>query len=243
MADIFRFTGESVYKDASVAASQVHSSTAVLAHAPIHHHRPPRAVLMAVQSVRTMMKRGSIAYSEIAVPPSLGDYGIGVAIEDFHHCTRDICPICGKRAVQSTPASGWVLIAYRDVPVKAWHSHWRCVAGATLPMIAHASQTDTQHVEQHLSQSVIATVRKTLRDIPMLPSFDQSLGGTVSVVRNTAFGTVHAADISEPIATVELRVSWTPKFTDTMQPDAASCIDAWVKVLLQLHTQRMGIVE
>ena len=242
MADIFRFTGESVYQDTSATTRHVQRGTPEHNYA-IDHHHAPHAVLMAVQSVRTMLKRTNIEYSEIAVPPSLGDYGIGVAIADFHHCTRKICPICGKRAVSASPASGWVLLAYRKTPVHSWHSQWRCVAGATLPMLAQLKQNQMAHIEQLLSQSVITTVRDTLHNLPMIPSFEQSFGGTVSVIRNTAFGAMHARSTLEPIATVELRVSWTPRFADSKRPDAASCIDAWVKVLLQLHTQRMGIVE
>ena len=77
----------------------------------------PDQVWNAVLSVDCMRRLKGMTYREIPVPNSMANFGIGVALE------------CDE-----TYASGWIMILYSLKFREDWHSHWRCVAYAQLPL-------------------------------------------------------------------------------------------------------------
>lgn len=77
----------------------------------------PDQVWNAVLSVDCMRRLKGMTYREIPVPNSMANFGIGVALE------------CDE-----TYASGWIMILYSLKFREDWHSHWRCVAFASLPL-------------------------------------------------------------------------------------------------------------
>ena len=77
----------------------------------------PDQVWNAVLSVDRMRRLKGMTYREIPVPNSMANFGIGVALE------------CDE-----TYASGWIMILYSLKFREDWHSHWRCVAFASLPL-------------------------------------------------------------------------------------------------------------
>ena len=80
-------------------------------------HGVPDRVWDAVLSVERMPRLQGMAYHEIPVPNSMANFGIGVELE-----CDDGCP------------SGWIMVLYSLKFQEDWHSHWRCVAFASLPM-------------------------------------------------------------------------------------------------------------
>ena len=90
-------------------------------------------------------------------------------------------------------ASGWIMLLYVEREREDWHSHWRCVAYAQLPLPSDENDG--------LAPSMYWDGMCSFVD-------DASLGdvsGTVTVTQNTSFGLAQ-----EGTAGCEMRVSWTP---------------------------------
>ncbi|MBW3087417.1 DUF3000 family protein [Bifidobacterium sp. 82T24] len=168
----------------------------------------PDVVLRAVDSVRSMTLRGDVSYQEIPVSANLADYGIGVRMD-----------IADESPHQT---SGWIMILYSSRPRAEWKSHWRCVAFASTSsqVLLHDSLTPT--LTWDCLERMITGVE------------EETLGGTVSLNRDTSFGTLARYTTRNSQSGCELRVSWTPVSTDDGGLDAGSQIDVWARFLKTL---------
>ncbi|MBT1176877.1 DUF3000 family protein [Bifidobacterium callimiconis] len=165
----------------------------------------PQSVWHAVESVRAMRQRPDIRYCEIPVPSTLADYGIGVQL-DF-----GVGP--------SVLAHGWIMILYAQWPRSEWGSQWRCVAYASMriPGDDHNSLTPSL-MWDWLERSVTGAREETL-------------GGTVSLNRNTSFGILSDSAEEPPQSDCEIRVSWTPVEEQDGGLNAGDQVDVWARFL------------
>ena len=155
----------------------------------------PDQVWNAVLSVDCMRRLKGMTYREIPVPNSMANFGIGVALE------------CDE-----TYASGWIMILYSLKCREDWHSHWRCVAYAQLPLPSDENDG--------LAPSMYWDGMRSFVD-------DASLGdvsGTVTVTQNTSFGLAQ-----EGTAGCEMRVSWTPLASMDGGLDAGGQVQCWAR--------------
>lgn len=173
----------------------------------------PDAVWNAVLSVRNMQRVNGVAYREIPIPCALADFGIGVALEgspylDEKTYFRNDRGMMGSHCVK---ADGWIMVLYSCEYRDDWHSHWRCVAFASLPL-------------PHEEEDCLAP---SMYWDSMLDHLDganaQDVSGTVTVTRNTAFGLIR----NVPRAGCELRVSWTPLDYADGGFDAGAQVESW----------------
>lgn len=172
----------------------------------------PDDVWHAVESIRRMPRPRDVRYREIPVPSTLADYGIGVEIEAGSRATVD--PPSGMVPTRGS-ANGWIMILYANEPREDWGSHWRCVAFASLPLNDGEDDALTAELYWDLMCDHLDGV------VP------DSVGGTVTVTRNTAFGALGRDGSSG----CEIRVSFTPTTFDGMAYDAASGVSAWARFL------------
>ena len=77
----------------------------------------PDKVWDAVLSVERMPRLPSVSYREIPVPCAMASFGIGVEMQ------------CDEAR-----STGWIMVLYSHKYRNDWHSHWRCVAFAALPL-------------------------------------------------------------------------------------------------------------
>ena len=168
----------------------------------------PCVVLRAVDSVRSMTLRNGVAYREIPVSSDLADYGIGVRM--------DVMDGGPERT------SGWIMILFSRLPREEWGSCWRCVAFASSssPVTMHDTLTPT--LTWDCLERMITGVE------------EETLGGTVSLNRDTSFGTLARYSAKSRRSGCELRVSWTPVSGDDGSLDAGSQIDVWARFLKTL---------
>ena len=173
----------------------------------------PDVVWNAVLSVRNMRRVNGVAYREIPIPCAMADFGVGVALEsssyrDEKSYFRNDCAMTGNRCAT---ADGWIMVLYSHDCLDDWHSHWRCVAFASLPL------PDEQ--EDCLTPSMYWD--------SMLEHLDEAgaenVSGTVTVTRNTTFGSMSGV----PSMGCELRVSWTPLDYADGGLDAGAQVESW----------------
>ncbi|PWG66297.1 DUF3000 family protein [Bifidobacterium callitrichidarum] len=175
--------------------------------APQHPVRPrgvPDDVWAAVESVRTMQRLDDVRYREIPVPSTLADFGIGVELES-ESSSQEAGPL--------RLATGWIMMLYAHEPRTGWDSNWRCVAFARLPL--EAGENDPLAPGMYWD-GMCDYVEYAEPD---------TVSGTVTVTRNTAFGGLDEA----PSSGCEMRVSWTP--LDGTGPDgtmdAGAQVNSW----------------
>ena len=165
----------------------------------------PDAVWSAVESVRSMPRVTGMRYRELPVPSTLADYGIGVEME----CVADDD---SRSFGDAHMASGWIMLLYVEREREDWHSHWRCVAYAQLPLPSDENDG--------LAPSMYWDGMCSFVD-------DASLGdvsGTVTVTQNTSFGLAQ-----EGTAGCEMRVSWTPLASMDGGLDAGGQVQCWAR--------------
>lgn len=169
----------------------------------------PDTVWFAVESVRRMERIPGVQYREIPVPSTLADFGIGVEIE-YGRYDDDVTPFSFDADTSSQVASGWIMVLYSSVERQDWGSNWRCVAFARMPLDGGEDDclTPSMYWEDMCAHlDVLAPV---------------NVGGTVTVTRNTSFGTLE----EQSHAGCEIRASWTPQGSpDGM--DAGDQVEAW----------------
>ncbi|MBC8608892.1 DUF3000 family protein [Bifidobacterium adolescentis] len=158
----------------------------------------PDQVWNAVLSVDRMRRLKGMTYREIPVPNSMANFGIGVALE------------CDE-----TYASGWIMILYSLKFREDWHSHWRCVAFASLPLPDKEDDCLTPGMYWDMMMERLN------------PNDSEHVSGTVTVTQNTAFG--HDPDV--PRVGCEIRVSWTPLDYADGGLDAGSQVGQWASFL------------
>lgn len=186
--------------------------------APQHPVRPrgvPDEVWAAVESVDAMPRLADVRYREIPVPSTLADFGIGVELEasasgrDGFGDPDDRNDRTGD-PLQTRLATGWLMVLYSREPRIGWDSNWRCVGFARLPL--EAGENDPLAPGMYWD-GMCDYVEYAEPD---------SVSGTVTVTRNTAFGGLDEA----PSSGCEMRMSWTP--LDGTGPDAT--MDAGAQV-------------
>lgn len=161
-------------------------------------HGVPDRVWDAVLSVERMPRLQGMAYHEIPVPNSMANFGIGVELE-----CDDGYP------------SGWIMVLYSLKFQEDWHSHWRCVAFASLPM----PEKESKRMEPGMYWESMMRF--------LDPDDSEHVSGTVTVAHNTAFG----HDPDAPMAGCEVRVSWTPLDYADGGLDAGSQVGRWAAFL------------
>ncbi|KAB7790122.1 DUF3000 family protein [Bifidobacterium leontopitheci] len=161
-------------------------------------HDVPDAVWAAVESVRAMPLAAGVRYEEIAVPGTLADYGIGVAVT-------------AASPQADVAASGWIMLLYDRELRDEWRSHWRCVAYARMPI---DPREDNGLAPGLFWEEMLAALDG---------AHDGDVAGTVTVERNTAFG-IRDAGIG---ASCELRASWTPLASMDDGSDAGGQVRRW----------------
>ncbi len=173
----------------------------------------PDDMWFAVQSVRTMHRIPGVQYREVPVPSSLADFGIGVEIECRTSQSSDITS-SREQEFSSQVATGWIMVLYSTSERRDWGSQWRCVAFARMPLDSEEEDCLTP----------------TMYWDDMCTHFDNvvpdSVGGTVTVTRNTSFGTMD----SSSHAGCEIRASWTP-LADVDGMDAGKQIVLWSRFI------------
>lgn len=165
-----------------------------------------------------MRRVPGVRYREILVPSTLADYGIGVELESGSDGASGEHPdharpgIVGEGADRPrSGASGWITLLYSREPRDDWSSRWRCVAFARMPL-------ETRE-DNGLAP---AMYWETLRGF--LDGADRDgLRGTVTVTRNTSFGSLAGPDS----AGCEMRVSWTPLEDIDGRMDAGAQVVMW----------------
>ncbi|PLS26202.1 DUF3000 family protein [Bifidobacterium parmae] len=173
----------------------------------------PDDVWHAVESVRGMQRIGDVRYREIPVPSTLADYGIGVELEAGARDDDVGTPFDG--AAPAGVATGWIMILYSATRREDWGSRWRCVAFARLPLDNGEDDALTPDLYWDLMCAHLDAVDP------------DSVGGTVTVTRNTAFGALGRDDS----AGCEIRVSFTPTTFDGMPYDAGASVSVWARFL------------
>ena len=161
-------------------------------------HRPegvPDEVWRAVESVRAMKRVPGVVYHELPIPTTMADYGIGVAID----CVTD-----------GGHAAGWIAVLYTHRVHRDWGSRWRCVAFAGIDLL---EGTD----------DALAPRRCWNRMCAHLKGHAVGIDGTVTIIRDTAFGKARA----QRTPGCEMRVSWTPLDRQGSGPDAGTQVTLW----------------
>ncbi|OXM99589.1 DUF3000 family protein [Bifidobacterium vansinderenii] len=170
----------------------------------------PQSVWRAVESVRVMKQRPDIHYCEIPVPSTLADYGIGVQLE-----------LDTESAVFSR---GWIMILYSERRRIEWESQWRCVAYASMRMAGSDHNSLTPSLMWDWLERIVTEAR------------EETLGGTVSLNRNTSFGILSGSAEEPPRSDCEIRVSWTPIEEEGGWLDAGNQVDIWARFLKSMTT-------
>lgn len=214
MAEIYTFTAGS-----SAAGRHVDASLRSIGSADMRRRgsrsgrsdNVPKVVSQAVDSVRAIPRRPHVVYEEIPVPGTVSDYGVGVSM---------------RYEIRSNLHSyAWVMVLYSHDYREEWGSHWRCVAFLSTPMEA-GTLTD-------MTASLIwGWMERDVVDIE-----PDTLSGTVSVSRDTAFGMLsrHTFD-DEPESRCEVRASWTPHVNVGSILDAGAQVDAWARFMISITT-------
>ncbi|MBW3092270.1 DUF3000 family protein [Bifidobacterium sp. 82T10] len=167
----------------------------------------------AVESARAMRREPSMRYREIPVPASLADFGLGVELESVASLAASSSSAASSAAVSAPAASGWIMLLYSRSFRVDWQSRWRCVAFASLPL-------ETRENDGLAPDMYWDDMCGHLRGV--LPA---SLGGTVTVTRNTSFGTL----AGQGSVGCEMRVSWTPLEDTDGGMDAGGQIRSWAR--------------
>lgn len=173
----------------------------------------PDDVWQAVESVRGMTRIGGVRYREIPVPSTLADYGIGVELEAGSRADAGGFPFDG--VAPAGVATGWIMILYSATPREDWGSRWRCVAFARLPLDNGEDDALAPDLYWDLMCGHLDGIEP------------DSVGGTVTVTRNTAFGALGG----DGSVGCEIRVSFTPATFDGMPYDAGASVSAWARFL------------
>ena len=155
----------------------------------------PDEVWRAVESVRAMERVPGVSYRELPIPTSMADYGIGVAVD----CVSG-----------DAHAAGWVAVLYSHRTRRDWGSRWRCVAFAGIDLPERADDA-------------FAPRRCWNRMRSHLAGHAAGIDGTVTIIRDTAFGKARTARAPG----CELRVSWTPLDKQGSGPDAGTQVMLW----------------
>lgn len=158
----------------------------------------PDRVWEAVLSVERMPRLQGVRYREIPVPSTMASFGIGVGLE-----------------CEDTRVSGWIMVLYSLKRRDDWHSHWRCVAFASLPL-----------PDKEDDRLTPGAYWETMMDHLDTDDADH-VSGTVTVTQNTSFG----RDPGVPQAGCEIRVSWTPLDYADGGLDAGSQVGEWAEFL------------
>ncbi|MGG7136475.1 DUF3000 family protein [Bifidobacterium catenulatum] len=163
----------------------------------------PDKVWDAVLSVERMPRLSGVSYREIPVPCAMASFGIGVEMD---------CD--GSRD------TGWIMVLYSHKYRNDWHSHWRCVAFAALPLPGNERDclTPSMYWDAMVDQIGAYGV--------------EHVSGTVTVTRSTVFG----GQSDAPETGCEIRVSWTPLDYADGGLDAGTQVGAWAE-FLQSMTQ------
>lgn len=157
----------------------------------------PDQVWAAVESVRAMEHVPDVRYREIPVPSTLADFGIGVELE------------CGARDEGDRPfsgdafrdgegprvATGWIMILHALEERLDWDGRWRCVCFARMPLESGENDGLTPGMYWDGMCDYLTGLEP------------DTLGGTVTVTRNTSFGAMSGPGESG----CEMRVSFTPQ--------------------------------
>ncbi|NEG54518.1 DUF3000 family protein [Bifidobacterium platyrrhinorum] len=173
----------------------------------------PDDVWQAVESIREMPHLRDVRYREIPVPSTLADYGIGVELESG--AREDAADRMFDGTMPTGLATGWIMILYSVEPRSDWGSNWRCVAFARLPLDKGENDALTPDMYWDIMCDHLDAAEPG------------SIGGTVTVTRNTAFGSLGRDDS----AGCEMRVSFTPTTFDGMSYDAGASVSAWARFL------------
>lgn len=163
----------------------------------------PDKVWDAVLSVERMPRLSGVSYREIPVPCAMASFGIGVEMD------------CDE-----TRSTGWIMVLYSHKYRNDWHSHWRCVAFAALPLPDNERNclTPSMYWDAMVDQIGAYGV--------------EHVSGTVTVTRSTVFG----GQSDAPETGCEIRVSWTPLDYADGGLDAGTQVGAWAE-FLQSMTQ------
>lgn len=177
----------------------------------------PDAVWNAVESVRSMPRLDDVRYREIPVPSTLSDYGIGVELESGPHgdgrgFPHDADPL-------TDAATGWIMMLYSNDFRSDWGAHWRCVAFARLPL---SSVENDSLAPGMYWDDMCERMEGVMEGVEC-----GSMGGTVTVTQNTAFGSLGDGDS----AGCEMRVSFTPAVPTGVHFDAGAYVAAWARFL------------
>lgn len=170
----------------------------------------PSNVLRSVESVRAMRQRSGVIYREIPVPLTLSDYGIGVQIDVNNGSPVHSC--------------GWIMVLYSEHPRTEWGSRWRCVAYGSVRISGSEHNGLTPPMMWDWLERTITGIN------------EETLGGTVSLNRNTSFGSLSDPAGDPPRFDCELRVSWTPLEEKEGWVDAGTQVDVWARFLESLTT-------
>lgn len=201
MADIYAFPAGAPRRGRPTQADDLPSRPAGV----------PDEVWEAVESVRAMEHVAEVRYREIPVPSTLADYGIGIELE------------CGPRGgdndfssdLSEAPqvATGWIMILHSNTTRDDWGGRWRCVAFARMPLQACENDGLTPGMYWEDLCDHLVNVEP------------DSLGGTVTVTQNTAFGSLPGGTN----AGCEMRVSFTPLDDPATPgvPDAGGLVSTW----------------
>lgn len=163
----------------------------------------PDKVWDAVLSVERMPRLSGVSYREIPVPCAMASFGIGVEMDCDE--ARD---------------TGWIMVLYSHKYRNDWHSHWRCVAFAALPLPGNERDCLTPSMYWDAMADQIGAYGV------------EHVSGTVTVTRSTVFG----GQSDAPETGCEIRVSWTPLDYADGGLDAGAQVGAWAE-FLQSMTQ------
>ena len=158
----------------------------------------PDKVWDAVLSVERMPRLPSVSYREIPVPCAMASFGIGVEMQ------------CDEAR-----STGWIMVLYSHKYRNDWHSHWRCVAFAALPLSGGEGDCLIPSMYWDAMMDRVGSC-----DV-------EHVSGTVTVTKSTTFGTQSDA----PETGCEIRVSWTPLDYADGGLDAGAQVGAWARFL------------
>lgn len=158
----------------------------------------PDKVWDAVLSVERMPRLSGVSYREIPVPCAMASFGIGVEMD------------CDEAR-----STGWIMVLYSHKYRNDWHSHWRCVAFAALPLPGNERNCLTPSMYWDAMADQIGAYGV------------EHVSGTVTVTRSTVFG----GQSDAPETGCEIRVSWTPLDYADGGLDAGAQVGAWAEFL------------
>ncbi|MCI1901441.1 MAG: DUF3000 domain-containing protein [Bifidobacteriaceae bacterium] len=187
--------------------------------------------LHQIEAVKAMSLLEGLTYKEIPTPRCVADYGFGVELVVESDAKPDAVGEAQAMPDDSVSSlTGWILVNYSVSYRQDWDSHWRCTGYFRQPRVSvNESSLVTQMYWDYAYEL-------------LTPLAVGSVNGAATKAENEFFDSVSSRDLSAPVASCEMRSSWSPLLVEG-ETNMPSHITAWGELMLKAAGKRIELRE